>query len=206
MKPDNPQLSDLQQRMIDRYQSGELPWDAELPPPEVLDLIPTLKPGRALDLGCGTGRAAIYLARRGWTVDGVDFVPQALEIARARAAAAGVHPRFHLASVTRLDFLSGPYDFALDVGCGHALPQEALQTYREQLQRLLRPGAIYLLFAHLKEDPPPGEAVDDRWLDEETIRTVFEVGFELENVEHGQTQVGDAPPWRSAWFWYRRRG
>jgi SAM-dependent methyltransferase len=45
-----------------------------------------LAPGRALDLGCGAGRASIWLAGRGWRVTGVDFSEAALELARASGA------------------------------------------------------------------------------------------------------------------------
>lgn len=67
-----------------RYQRGDLPWDEPLPPPEIIALAERLPPGRALDLGSGTGRASIYLARCGWTVDGIDFVPEAVALADAR--------------------------------------------------------------------------------------------------------------------------
>ncbi len=191
--------------LLERYESGDLPWDDELPPPEVIEFVPTLPVGRALDLGCGTGRASIYLAKLGWEVDGVDFIPKAIEIAKRRAKAAGVSPRFHLGLVTKLDFLSGPYDFALDVGCCHALTGEDLHAYHRELLRLLRPDGHYLLFAHLRdEDEPPPAEDGPRWADETTLRKLFQNGFILDKVTHGTTQVGDAPPWRSAWFWYRR--
>jgi len=193
------------ERMLERYAAGHLPWDAELPPPEVMVFVPTLPIGRALDLGCGAGRASIYLARLGWEVDGVDFIPRAIELANERARAAGVSPRFHLGSVTNLDFLSGPYDFALDIGCCHALRGEELQAYHRELLRLLRPGGRYMLFAHLRDDDEPLPEDGPRWADADALNALFQNGFSLDKVAHGMTQVGDSPPWRSAWFWYRRK-
>ena len=61
-----------------RYEGAELVWSAEpnqfLPP-----LVATMEPGRALDLACGEGRNAIWLARNGWEVTGVDFSPVGIE-------------------------------------------------------------------------------------------------------------------------------
>lgn len=195
----------LYERMLERYKSGDLPWHDEFPPPEVIDFVPTLPVGRALDLGCGTGRAAIYMAKLGWEVDGVDFIPEAIEMATAAAQKAGVDPLFHLGSVTNLDFLRGPYDFALDVGCCHALPENDLRAYHHELRRLLRTGSRYLLFARLNDDSAPGEDGPPR-IDEVTLKTIFEDGFALDKIVYGTTQVGEAAPWRSAWIWYRRVG
>ncbi len=191
------------QRTLARYQSGQTPWDHPEPPPEVMAFASTLPPGRALDLGCGPGRASIYLARLGWQVDGVDFIPDAIEIAQVRAKEAGVSPCFHLAPVTALDFLTGPYDFALDVGCLHNLSDDDLRRYHQQLLRLLKPGGAYLLFAHLRETDSTS-LEGRRWLDERAFRRLFQRGFTLERLEYGTTQVGDNPPWKSAWFWYQK--
>lgn len=194
------------ERLLEFYQAGPVPWDHPDPPPEVLAFAPTLPVGRALDLGCGLGRATIFLARLGWEVDGVDFIEQAVKEARRRAQLAGVAARahFHLGAVDQLDFLTGPYDFALDVGCAHSFDPDQLRRYHAGLLRLLRPGASYLLFAHLNEADAPADR--RRWLDEALLRTLFAAGFTLTRVEHGQTQVGDQPPWRSAWFWFERSG
>ena len=200
-------------RLAERYATGNVPWDEPLPPPEVLDLVPTFPPGRALDLGCGYGRAAIYMASLGWQVDAVDFIPEAIEEADRRASKAGVDVRFHVAEVTSLDFLSGRYDFALDVGCGHALDEVELSQYRDQLHRLLRPGGIFLLFARLSngvvsEDrslTPDNEASDSpSGLAVHTITSVFADGFELEWFERGVTEMADLTSWASAWFRFRR--
>ncbi len=192
------------ERILSCYQSGQAPWDHVDPPPEVLAYAPTLPVGRALDLGCGFGRGAMFLARLGWEVDAIDFIPLAIEEAQRRAQQAGLAEKihFHLAPVEQLDFLDGPYDFALDVGCAHNFTPEQLRRYHAGLVRLLRPGAVFLWFAHLNEEDATPER--RRWLDEAQMRAIFAAGFTLERVEYGQTQVGDQPPWRSAWFWLRR--
>jgi SAM-dependent methyltransferase len=184
--------------LTELYASGPVPWDLSDPPPEVLTFAPSLLPGRALDLGCGLGRASLYLARLGWQVDGVDFVPQAIETARQRAQAAGLNNvTFHLGPVTALPYLTGPYDLALDVGCAHSFSTEELTAYHAELRRLLRPDGVYLLFAHLSQ------AEGERWLAEETLHCIFAEGFRLERAEYGQTTVR-GETWRSAWFWFRR--
>jgi SAM-dependent methyltransferase len=192
------------ERLSNFYQSGSVPWDQPEPPPEVLTTVPTLPVGRALDLGCGLGRASLFLGRLGWQVDAVDFIPQAIDEATARAQAAGVADavRFHLSPVTELDFLDGPYDYALDVGCAHSFDGDELRAYHRHLLRLLRPGALYMLFAHMND----GEVGPDgrSWMDEADLLAVFGEGFVVTRAEYGTTQVGDQDPWRSAWFWFER--
>lgn len=194
------------QSFADRYEAGQIPWDDPLPPPEVLDLAGWMPPARALDLGSGYGRSAIYLAQHGWTVDGVEYVPRAVAEATARARAAGVdqRARFHVGDVSRLDFLSGPYDLALDIGCMHSLAGVDLPGYRAGLLRLLPPGATYLLFAHLRDEADPG-ADEGRWIAEADLYALFATGFALQEAELGTTQVPDHPPWRSGWFHFLRQ-
>lgn len=193
-------------RLQEMYLAGGVPWDETDPPPEVIAAAAELPPGRALDLGAGLGRAAFHLARRGWQVDGVDFVPEAVADATRRAVAAGLtrQVRFYHASVAALDFLTGPYDFALDVGCAHGLDAGELTAYYAGLARLLRPGALYLLFAHLNDPAAPAEM--QRWLDEPLLRRIFAAGFTLTRLEYGKTTVRDNPTWRSAWFWWQHAG
>lgn len=196
-------MSDVYERLLERYETGQVPWDEALPPPEVMELARQLPPGRALDLGAGYGRAAIYLAQRGWQVDAVDFIAQAVAGAATRAQAKGIKGiSFYHGPITDMPFLTGPYDLALDVGCMHSLTPLELQAYHRELRRLLRPGGIYLLFAHLREP----DAAESRWLDEALLLALFGDGFQLEKVERGVTQVADNPPWPSAWYWWRREG
>src|SRR5207249_11633291 len=102
------------------------PWDTGITPPEVERFVASHAPGRALDLGCGTGTNAVYLARHGWSALGVDFVGRAIAKARQRAASAGLAERceFRMGDVTRRSAISGPFDLALDIGCLHAIAVE----------------------------------------------------------------------------------
>lgn len=193
-------------RFTERYANGQVPWDDSLPPPEVQAVVVTLPPGRALDLGCGYGRTAIYLAQHGWQVDAIDFVPQAIAEAQKRANAAGItdNVQFHVGSVADLDFLVGPYDLAIDVGCMHALSQPLQQKYRDGLARLLQPNAPYLLFARLEEPEKSAEAEEERFsgLAEADVLTLFDQ-FTLQKSVFGETSGTDYR-WRSGWFWYLR--
>ena len=76
-------------------------------------------PGRALDLGCGTGQNSIWLATRGWDVTGIDIVPKAIAVARARAAEAGVQVEFRVDDVTLFEPRHA-YDLVLST---YALPR-----------------------------------------------------------------------------------
>lgn len=200
----NEQTEYLYQRLAEHYATGDVPWDDPLPPPEVIDHVATLAAGRALDLGCGYGRATIYLAGRGWEVDGIDFIPEATAEAALRASAAGVYARFHICQVTDLDFLAGPYDLAIDVGCCHNMVEEDLIRYQDQLQRLIRSGGTFLLFARLREDEDQNSD-GARGIQPQLVDQVFTTHFDLERTEIGITKVEGQSAWRSAWYWLRRR-
>src|SRR5947207_14070709 len=114
------------------YRFGFTPWDSGVPPPELKDLVegPNRKtPGKALDLGCGTGTNAIYMTQHGWDVTAIDFVPRAIETARAKAQAANVGPRLIQGDVTKLDELNAGdgYSRLFDPGCVQASPQARRQ-------------------------------------------------------------------------------
>jgi SAM-dependent methyltransferase len=133
------------------YLAGKVPWDSGVPPPELVEVVdgpPPARPGRALDLGCGTGTNAVYLSQRGWDVTGVDLVAGAVERARSRAASASVAPRLVRGDVTRLGELDlGPgFDLLFDLGCYHGIAPERRDAYAAGATRLASPGALLLLY------------------------------------------------------------
>lgn len=130
------------------------PWDRWRGRPlarlrELLEGPQAPRPGRALDLGCGMGRATIYLAQLGWRATGIDAVERALRVARQRATRAGVTAEFVHGDITRLDRagIDGPFDLFLDLGCFHILPDRERRLYGESIARVAHPDAQLILFA-----------------------------------------------------------
>ncbi|WP_438305733.1 class I SAM-dependent methyltransferase [Streptomyces sp. HUAS TT11] len=101
-----------------------------------------ITPGRALDLGCGPGRNALFLASRGFEVDAVDLSPTALTWAEDRAHETGADVRFICGDAFQLvgTELTGPYDLVVDSGCFHHLPPHRRVSYLALLDRALTPG------------------------------------------------------------------
>ena len=134
------------------YQRQPPPWDTGITPPEVDAFIASHPPGRAIDLGCGTGTNVITLAQHGWQVTGVDFAWSALRFARRKLKQAGVKATLRLDDVTRLHGIDGPFDLILDIGCFHNLTPEGRPTYLEHVERLLAKSGTYLLYVHIKPE------------------------------------------------------
>lgn len=129
------------------YRHGTPPWDRDEPYPELTALIADRSPGRALDLGCGTGATVIYLARHGWDAVGVDFSPEAIDAATARNQATGAEARFIVGDVTRLPQagVDGLFDLVIDIGCYHAIPARRRDAYADGVANITSGGADFYL-------------------------------------------------------------
>jgi SAM-dependent methyltransferase len=140
---------------------GHPPWDTGVSPPELLDFMSSHSPGRALDLGCGTGTNSITLALQGWRVNGVDFMPRAIRQARRKAQRTGLKIDFRVGDVARLDGLAGQFDLILDIGCYHNLSGKAKQSYHANLLHWLASGGTFLLYGFLTSTPDQVFGIDE---------------------------------------------
>lgn len=102
-----------------------------------------IRPGRALDLGCGHARNAVFLARHGFVVEGVDYSDTAIEWARERAAEAGVAVSLARRNVFDLELDAATYDLIYDSGCFHHLPPHRRSGYVDLVARALKPGGWF---------------------------------------------------------------
>ena len=130
------------------------PWDSGISPPELFEFIQSHSAGKAIDLGCGTGTNVITLARAGWHVTGVDFVPKAIRIAKQKLKKEHLQANLLVGDVTKLKDISAQYDLALDIGCFHSLTQQGMQDYLDQLDRILAPNGFWLMYGFFKPGPP----------------------------------------------------
>jgi len=129
----------------ERYSTDELVWKAEpnrFLPPEVA----TLTPGRALDLACGEGRNAVWLADQGWQTTGVDFAGAGLAKGRRLAAERGVSVEWIEADLTDWAAPRGAFD--LVVVFYLQLPEAERRTVMRTAAGALAPGGTLLVVAH----------------------------------------------------------
>ena len=136
------------------YLTGRTRWNTGITPPELVEVIEggQIPPGRALDIGCGTGTNTIYLAQHGFQAVGVDVAFLAIIQARYKAWRAGIPVKFSTGDILKLGLpdgtaLGAPVDFALDIGCLHSLATLHLQSYTDMLQRVLNIGGFFLLYS-----------------------------------------------------------
>ncbi len=163
------------------YRFGRPRWDTGQPRSELQELVAGGRPGRALDLGCGTGTNAVYLAKHGWEVVGVDFVPRAIEAARGRALEAGETPRFVVGDVTHLRRLGvdGPFDLIVDVGCYHSVPDALRCAYATEVAAVARHGADFYL-AGISDAPVTWRLLGTRGTNAADLRHHLGADFDLD--------------------------
>jgi cyclopropane fatty-acyl-phospholipid synthase-like methyltransferase len=177
------------------YLFGRTPWDTGITPPELSLYLDETPPGRALDLGCGTGTNIISIAKRGWQVVGVDFSNRAIRKARLKAKAAGVSVELRHGDVNRLAGFQEPFDLVLDIGCFHSLSSTERTRYALNLGRLVRPGGTYLLYSWIN---PHNSSYSD-WPSEGEIRATFGEQFDCKTIAHGTDRHHTA-----AWFTFHK--
>ncbi|MEU4668661.1 class I SAM-dependent methyltransferase [Amycolatopsis sp. NPDC023774] len=187
---------------------GKIPWDFGAPQPVVVALAGGGGEfvGEVLDVGCGLGDNASFLASRGFRVTGVDSSPTAIERARARAASMGLDVAFAVADATKLDGYENRFDAVLDSALYHCLEAAQRREYLATLTRVTRPGArLHLLcFSSQLPDafPTPHrfgetelrEEVGQEWTVESVKPAFYTTSFTREDLEAGARMLlgGDA--------------
>jgi SAM-dependent methyltransferase len=149
------------------YRQGTPPWDTGRPQAELVRIVEEglVRRGTVLELGCGTGADAIYLAKQGFEVTAVEVSPIAIERARARAEQHDALLRFVLGDVLKFGATAGQFDFVYDAGFYHFMRQSDLSGLLDLLWRVTRPGSHYLTLAgatgEKAEGGPPQVSEDD---------------------------------------------
>jgi cyclopropane fatty-acyl-phospholipid synthase-like methyltransferase len=162
------------------YQGQQAPWDIPGPQPAFAELEEAGAFGRSvLDVGCGTGEHALYLAARGHDVWGIDFAPVAIERAQAKARERGLSVHFQVADALDLERLGRTFDTIIDSGLFHVFSDEQRPSYVKGLAAVLRPGGT----AHImcfSDREPPGEG--PRRITQGEIQSTFADGWHVQQI------------------------
>jgi SAM-dependent methyltransferase len=190
-KPESPK----QRSWDERYAASELVWGAE-PNRFLAEAFAGVRPrGRALDLACGEGRNAIWLAAQGWETTGVDFSHVAIERARALAERRGVAVRFIEADVTRWQPERG--HFALVVIAYLQLPDDAMAQALEHAVAALAPGGELFAIGHARSNLAEGAGGPQDpgvlWDPEALAAELRRRGLRVDEAEQVLRSVEDAP-------------
>lgn len=149
---DYPSPSMDRQDWDERYAGQELLWRAE-PNRFLVEEIAHLAPGSALDLACGEGRNAVWLAERGWQTTGVDFSSVALAKARRLANERGVNVRWVEADL--LEWApSGSFDLVVVLYLH--LPERTRQAALSSAANAVAPGGTILVVGHDRQNLSAG--------------------------------------------------
>lgn len=164
------------------YRVGFTPWDGHAIGQGLRDLIegssdtPALPTGSVLDVGCGTGDCAIYLAQHGWKVTGVDYVEKPLEKARAKARTADAPVTFARADVTQLsqEGIGTGFSLIVDNGCIHNMSGADREAYVREVSSVAAPDARLYIVAF-----PPGGRFGVPGIDHAEMERRFAAGWTL---------------------------
>jgi 2-polyprenyl-3-methyl-5-hydroxy-6-metoxy-1,4-benzoquinol methylase len=140
-------LRDQMEEIYRDLPAERIPWNLQQPPDLLVDLVHTgkIQPCDAVDIGCGAGNYAVWLAALGFRMTGIDISPTALELAGQLARHEGVACRFLEEDITRdAGRHVNAFDFGYDWELLHHVFPEQRDTYASNVGRMLRPGATHL--------------------------------------------------------------
>jgi SAM-dependent methyltransferase len=168
-----------------RYEQKELPWDSGHPASCLMQLIKSWPQAKesVLEVGCGTGTNAVWMAEQGLQVTGLDIASGAVALARQRAAEQGVACTF-----IEADFLNAPlvedgtFSFLFDRGCFHSMDEEYREAFVRRAAQCLKPGGLWFsLMGNSDQRSPEGEGPPR--LSATQVCSAVEPSFEILRLE-----------------------
>jgi SAM-dependent methyltransferase len=176
---------------------GSPTWDIGRPQPAVVRLEEAGSIiGSVLDVGCGTGENALFLASRGHPVVGVDLARRAIERAETKASDRGLEATFMVRDALRLGELGRTFDTAIDVGLFHTLTDEERPLYARSLRAALDPGGRAFVLCWSERNP---WGVGPRRVTHMEILGTFEQGWAVAPIQEerleGKLADGSVHAW-----------
>ena len=184
----------------ERYCSGNTPWDVGKPDFNLIDVVADwpVAPCKCLDMGCGTGDNSVWLAQNGFAVTATDTSPEALDLAREKAAQSGVECVFLHLNFLESRVEGGPFGFAFDRGCFHSFGDEELrERFARNVAGHLEQGGLWLTLAgnadERRRGPGPPQLTAARIVN--AVEPFFEVLL-LESTRFGSSRPDPPRAWK----------
>ena len=196
---------------------GEAPWDIRRPQKEYIQLEQAGEiVGSVLDVGCGTGENALYLAEHGHDVWGVDFAPAAIRKAQEKAAKRHLTATFLVLNVLELHTLGRTFDTVIDSGMFHSLSYEERQLFVDSLATVIDRGGTYFMlciselttlpdFSKLKDLIPDFDKLKEqdygpRRVTQAEIRELFKEGWRINYIRQATLEARLEPGELHGWL------
>ena len=159
------------------------PWDIGRPQPAFVELVQAgeLNKGRVLDVGCGTGENALYLADRGFSVVGVDLSSRAIDAAKTKGSERKLKVDFRLANALSLDFKNAYFDNAIDSGLFHTFNDNDRVVFAREIARVLKIDGRYFMLCF--SDKEPTSWGGPRRVSREEIEATFSPLFNVDYIK-----------------------
>ncbi len=198
-------MSERKRRFEERYRTGNMPWDIGRPDHNLRQILQAyeIPRGKALEIGCGTGDNALFLAENGFDVVATEIVEKALDAACKKAGERGKSCRFVLEDILQKRISGGPFVFAFDRGCFHSFDSpETRRRFAEAVKEHLLPGGYWLSLSGNADEDRQGPGPPQR-----TARQIVEAVepfFEIMLLRSGHFDSNMKPPPRN-WILLARR-
>ena len=166
----------------------DLPWELGRPREVLLEIVGgrLIHGHRALDICCGTGTNALYLAQQHFAVTAMDVSESAIDIARQKAEGSGARIRFLVADWLNLPFEDKEFDLIFDMGCFHHVEPENRERFIRGVHRVLADGGWYMLTVFSYRNGPGPKTFTKAQLE-----SLWHPPFEIKKVDHFPSLEGD---------------
>jgi cyclopropane fatty-acyl-phospholipid synthase-like methyltransferase len=183
---------------FEKAYQGRPPWDIGRPQQEFVQLEESGKiSGEVLDVGCGTGENALFLAGRGHDVWGVDAIPAAIDTSRRKAEERGLAATFMVKDALHLHELGRTFDSVIDSGLFHTLSDTDRPRFVWNLSRVLKPGGSYFMLAFSELEP---SGYGPRRITQQEIRDTFSDGWRINEIRAAVFESHTRPEGSRAWL------
>lgn len=142
--------------------------------------------GKTLDICCGAGTNALYLAKKGFQVTGIDISSKVVSYAKAKASKANLKIRLQVENFLSLPFEDEEFNFVFDMGCFHHVKVKDRNVFIRGIHRVLKKGGFYLMVCFSNKNGPAWNHFT-----KEQILQLFSNLFKIKNIEHIASVEGD---------------